>query len=76
MFSDQKLNNSKFTLSLTSLKNGQVENFEFTPNSEGETAIQLPPTLITGKIEKFSVALTTSDNSEVSSWGIQIGVRD
>jgi len=76
MFSDQKLNNSMFTLSLTSLKNGQVENFEFTPNSEGETAIQLPPTLITGKIEKFSVALTTSDNSEVSSWGIQIGVRD
>jgi hypothetical protein len=76
MFSDQKLNNSKFTLSLTSLKNGQVENFEFTPNSEGETAIQLPPTLITGKTEKFSVALTISDNSEVSSWGIQIGVRD
>jgi hypothetical protein len=76
MFSNEQLNNSKYTVSLTNLENGQIESFEFTPNSEGETSIQLPSTLVTGKIEKFSVTLTTSGKSEVSSWGIQIGTRD
>ena len=76
MFSDEQLNDSKYTVSLTNFENGKTENFEFTPNPEGETSIQLPSTLTTGKIEKFSVTLTTSDNSEVSSWGIRIGTRD
>ena len=76
MFSDEQLNDSKYTVSLTNFENGKTENFEFTPNPEGETSIQLPSTLITGKIEKFSVTLTTSDNSTVSSWGIRIGTRD
>jgi hypothetical protein len=76
MFSDEQLNNSKYTVSLSNFENGQIESFEFTPNSEGETSIQLPSTLVTGKIEKFSVTLTNSGKSEVSSWGIQIGTRD
>lgn len=76
IFSDQQLNGSTFKVSLTNFETEQIENFEFTPNSEGETSIQLPSTLVTGKIEKFSVTLTTSGKSEVSSWGIQIGTRD
>ena len=76
MFSDEQLDNSKYTVSLTNLDHGQIESFEFAPNSEGETSIQLPSTLVTGKIEKFSVTLKSSGKSEVSSWGIQIGTRD
>lgn len=76
MFSDEPLNDSTFTISLSNFENGQIESFEFTPNSEGETSIPLPSNLVTGKIEKFSVTLTTSGKSEVSNWGIQILRRD
>lgn len=76
MLSDEPLNDSQFSLSLTNIENGQNESFKLTPNSEGETSIPLPSTLVTGKIEKFSVTLTTSDKSQVTSWGIQIGRRD
>lgn len=76
MFSDGQLDDSTFTISLSNFENGEIESFEFTPNSEGETSIPLPSNLVTGKIEKFSVTLTTSGKSEVSNWGIQIGRRD
>ena len=76
MFSEKQLINSQFTVSLTDFKNVEIKSFEVTPNNEGETSIQLPSSLVTGRIEKFSVTLTNIGKSEVSSWGIQIGTRD
>ncbi len=76
MFSEKQLNNSQFTISLTDFKNVEIKSFEVTPNNEGETSIQLPSSLVTGRIEKFSVTLTNIGKSQVSSWGIQIGTRD
>ena len=75
IFSDAELDKSQFTLSLTNLKNGEIESFALAPNSEGAATVQLPSRYVNGKLEKFSVALTSYSGTEVSSWGIQIGIE-
>jgi hypothetical protein len=69
------MDNSKFTLLLTDTKNEKIQSFVVTPDSEGVASIQLPTSLVTGKLEKFSVALTNNSESEVASWGIQLGTK-
>jgi hypothetical protein len=75
IFSEAELDKSQFTVVLTNLKNGEIASFTVAPNSEGAAAVQLPSSYVTGKLEKFSVALTSFPGSEVSSWGIQIGAE-
>jgi hypothetical protein len=75
IFFDYQMDNSKFTLLLTDTKNEKIQSFVVTPDSEGVASIQLPTSLVTGKLEKFSVALTNNSESEVASWGIQLGTK-
>ena len=75
IFSDKQLDQSRFTVLLTNFKNGEIHRFVVVPNSVGFASIQLPPSLVTGKTEKFSATLISSGKSEVLSWGIQIGAK-
>jgi len=75
IFSEAELDPSQYTVLLTNLKNGEIANFTVAPNSEGAATVQLPSSYVTGKLEKFSVALASYPGTEVSSWGIQIGAE-
>jgi hypothetical protein len=72
IFSEAEPDKSRYTVLLTNLKNGEIASFTVAPNSEGAATVQLPSSYITGKLEKFSVALTSYSGTEASSWGIQI----
>jgi hypothetical protein len=76
IFSDEQLVKSQVTVLFTNLRNGEIQSFAVAPNSEGNASIQLPSSFVTGKIEKISVTLTNFDESNVSSWGIQVGTKD
>jgi hypothetical protein len=76
IFSENPINESQFKLQISNSKNGEVQSIQIRPDSQGLAQIQLPPTLLSGELEKFSASLLSIKEQENVRWGIQVGIQN
>jgi hypothetical protein len=74
--SAESLTNSSLSICITHKNSGVVSCSDTESNLDGITEIKLPQELISGRMEQFSVSLKNNSVIEISSWGIQVGLRN
>ena len=74
--SAESLANSSLSICIAHKNSGVVSCSDTESNLDGITEIKLPQELISGRTEQFSVSLKNNSGIEISSWGIQVGLRN
>ncbi len=74
--SAESLANASLSICITHKNSGVVSCSDAESNLDGIAEIKLPQELINGKMEQFSVSLKNNSVIEISSWGIQVGLRN
>jgi hypothetical protein len=64
----------EFNICVSNLETNEKQCVDFSSNGNGFGEVQLPQSLLGGKVLRFSVSLSSNGENEVSGWGIQIGM--
>lgn len=74
VLSPKALNTLEFNICVSNLETNEKQCVDFSSNGNGFGEVQLPQSLLGGKVLRFSVSLSSNGENEVSGWGIQIGM--
>ena len=75
VLSPKPLNTLKLNICISNLETSEKQCVDFSSDGNGFGEVRLPQSLLGGKVARFSASLTSYGESELSSWGIHIGMR-